>query len=238
MKCNKEIADELNAISTTLAEISQTMPFSVPQNYFTSFSNRLTTKIGSANQTLTVPEGYFSTLPDEILKKIDAEEEKELSPVLNSLKKTNIYRLPNEYFAQFPDKIHQIVAQPVSQTAKVITADFKSRSIWKQAAAAIITGVIAINTLWIFNQSERGGAKISESTGISSYRTAYNQFRSPQQFDEGLSKISNDDIIKYLASNGNESDNEALITNINENQLPDQDPSLSSDQSIKSYLNN
>ena len=238
MKCNKEIADELNTIGVTLAEISQTMPFAVPENYFISFSTRLVTKIDSVNQTLTIPEGYFAKLSDEIIKKIRAAEEEQLSPVLTRLRKTNVFAVPEGYFPQFPDKIQQVINQPVSHTGRVITPDFKSRSIWKQAAAAIITGVIAINTLWIFNQSNNGGDKITESTGISSYRIAYNQYRSPEQIDEGLSKISNDDIIKYLTSNSNESDNEALISNINENQLPDQDPALSSDQSIKSYLNN
>ena len=105
----------------------------------------------------SVPDGYFESFAEGIAKKLDlqladsesAEEElRRLSSILPVLKK-NVFSVPDGYFESFAE---DVVERVKPQPAKIITMK-KGNSWWKYAAAAVITGAIAVFSLQIFNSS-------------------------------------------------------------------------------------
>ena len=55
---------------------------------------------------------------------------------------------------------------------------------------------------------------------------------------EGISKLSDDEIIKYLETTSTASDNEALTSNIEEKELPAPQEYLQDEKTLDNYLNN
>ena len=238
MKPNPEILNELESVAPKLIGIDRFGPFKAPVNYFLFLSDRLSIKIASIQKTYSSPSGYFESFPDRLLKRIREHEQVnsgylEESELLNSLKNKQVFTVPEGYF----DKFSVIQPQELKKSARVVPM-FSKRAIWKQAAAAMITGIIGINALWMFNQSNVETSQISNGSVSSSYITATKQFKSEDQLNEGISKLSNDDIIKYLSANGSDADNENVISNITEKDLPAQDATLSDVKDINNYLNN
>lgn len=129
-----------------------------------------------------VPEGYFNDLPDVILSRVRTEETMTaneeiaaLSPLLGSLSRippfkvpegyftetaeqepdTSFlanagrqmpYSVPDDYFAQLPARIgHQVTARVIPLAA---------RKWFRYAAAAVVTGIIALSGLMIWQQQQ------------------------------------------------------------------------------------
>jgi hypothetical protein len=103
MKTNKEITEELKAISPRLLQIKQDeIPLIVPGNYFDQLQNEVLLRISEQsgimaqldkNQPL-VPDAYFDTLGDKVMNRIA--EEKAEDPILTlhknqSTKKSKLY---------------------------------------------------------------------------------------------------------------------------------------------------
>jgi len=96
----------------------------------------------------TLPEGYFERLEETLLQTIQqsndyqtAKEELEtLSPLLSGLKKQLPFSIPQGYFENLS------VGKPET---KIVS--FTSRKWFRYAAAAVITGVIALGGLMYFN---------------------------------------------------------------------------------------
>lgn len=107
------ISSELASISQHVAQLPKNTPFSVPKDYFDSFSTRLM-------------EGILNDAPDQDLM--------ELSPLLKSLKHENPYTLPAGYFNKMKVDIPRDLA-PVRAIYRFGWA--------KYAAAACLVGIIA-----------------------------------------------------------------------------------------------
>jgi hypothetical protein len=139
MKRNSDIEKELKEISLALSEIEN-------------------------NTVFEVPEGYFEALPERILRLakenkvsndlLANEEIKALSPLIASLKNKTVLNVPAGYF----DTLPQAVTEKLAETKKEapvfqINAGFKNRKpVWlKYAAAAVVTGIIAVSALLFWN---------------------------------------------------------------------------------------
>jgi hypothetical protein len=115
------VSEELGSIYSLLAGISKKMPFTVPENYFTTNTEGLSDLVseevipdflqGGKQLPYSVPAGYFENLPQAILRKVN----------------------PGE--------------------AKVIPIS-SSRKWMRYAAAAIITGIIAISSVLYFGNNQ------------------------------------------------------------------------------------
>lgn len=234
MNFSNDILNELEIIAPALVTIGRENVYSVPANYFENFNIKLSYQLlDNSSTTFSTPQDYFESFPQRILYKIReiddySNDSYEETKILDSLKGKNVFTVPNNYFENLKIPINNI-KQPA-----VIKPIFKIQ-IWRQAAAAIITGIIAINALWIFNQSEDSNSTILKKD---TYKSTVTQYKSEEQINEGISKLSNEDIVKYLTNNGLEVDNETLISNIGENDLPPQESGLSDEEAIKNYLNN
>ena len=179
MNPSPEILNELKAISPLLAGLEKINVFRVPEGYFNGLHQRIadyamlndTSAVDNINKRnlQQVPPGYFDTLSDAILAKVrttypeSAEEElRKLSPMLYALKGENVFSVPHGYFESFAEGVAERLKP---QPAKIIT--MKKRNSWlKYAAAAVVTGAIAVSSLQIFNSSPEikpGKSVVSES---------------------------------------------------------------------------
>lgn len=76
MERNKDILNELNSISSILAEAPAKMPHYVPENYFDNLSGRILAKAQlhtkedtQAPASYHIPVGYFEAFPQRVLEK-------------------------------------------------------------------------------------------------------------------------------------------------------------------------
>jgi len=134
-------ADELNALSPQLEKLSREMPYSIPKD-------------------------YFETLSDNVLKTIHAaglsakDELAAISPLLSSLKKENPYNIPEGYFESLPPTRQK---EKIQSSAKVVS--LFSRTWFRYAAAAVVTGIIILGSLSLFtNEKEPGGKALAKFT--------------------------------------------------------------------------
>ncbi|MEO5782038.1 MAG: hypothetical protein ABIQ07_02130 [Ginsengibacter sp.] len=240
MKISKEIVDELANISSVLAGIEKKNVFSVPEGYFEMLSFTILKSLDTSPSidTLTVPDGYFENLSSSIMQKIRSlnetaqQELRTLSPMLYSIQNENVFEVPAGYFKNLQnDILDKVVERP---TAKVIELK-KRNSVWKYAAAAVVTGVIGVSSLMMFDASQNSGASNLDESISSSIQTA-SQFKDEQQINAAIASLPDDDVIKYLERTGNEVDNEALATSVNENELPATNDYLLDEGALNNYL--
>jgi hypothetical protein len=74
MAMNNDIADELNAMGSSLADAHQKLPFSVPDGYFANFQDLISDKVIENGAVPLKPlpyqvsPAYFATLPSLVLQ--------------------------------------------------------------------------------------------------------------------------------------------------------------------------
>jgi hypothetical protein len=233
-----DILNELKTISPFLANLEKVNVFKVPDNYFDDLDKKISTLLflhqDEKNSSQRVPEGYFDSLSDRILSKIKkeasetaTEEIKEISPALHYLKEEQVFTIPENYFDNLSnrilDKIHP-------KKAKVISIK-SSQKWWKYTAAAVISGVLAISSLQIFNQ-KTGKEKIAAS-----YIQVAQQYKTPQKLDEGIASLSADEIAKYLEKTGTVLDEDVLIKDTDTTNLPSAADYLTDENALDNFLN-
>ncbi len=250
MNHSLEILNELKGISPLLAGMEKTNVFHVPEKYFDELHLRIANYVMLNNTTGSeikkeniqqVPIGYFDSLSDQILSKVksiyfeSAEEElRNLSPMLYALKGENVFIVPKNYFDSLAE---EVVEKVKPQPAKIVSMKSGNRW-WKYAAAAIVTGAIVITSLQIFNVSP-GGKNSSANTQYASlpdYVQASFEYKTEEQLDAGIAKLSDDEIIKYLEKNGNVMDNELLTNNTDVSEMPSQSDYLTDENTLNKYL--
>lgn len=251
-----------NSINETVFDKSNVLQ--VPKGYFDSLSTNILAKIKmlspeTAHEELQnispvllslqkenifkVPYGYFDSLDINILAEIKRspaetanDELKNLAPVLRSLKTENVFKVPKDYFEHFAGTVTSKI-KPA--TAKIITMQPR-RSWLKIAAAAVVTGAIAISSLNIFNhpsnQDNTGTQVAANSTVMPAYVKESFQFKTEQELDAGIAKLNDDEIVKYLEKNGNVMDNDLLVKNTDVSELPSQTDYLLDENTLNTYL--
>jgi len=239
MEYSKEIFEELNQISALLAGMEKKNVFSVPSGYFDTLYIDVLKKIGKgsdSSHTLSVPAGYFEGLADSVLSKIRAlrdepsQELRTLSPMLYSIQNENVFTVPDGYF----NGLEAEILSKVKPQARVI--EFKKRdSVWKYAAAAVVTGMIGLSSLMMFN-AQPGSGKISDdqiiTTAIKDAKTITNE----KQLNEGIASLSDEEIIKYLEKTGNDVDGEVLSSSVDEKTLPAPTDYMLDEKILDTYL--
>ncbi len=168
MKRTREILNELKAISPLVAEISDSMPFSVPDGYFDQFpvsmvgivtldsqnqtTDEQSTLIPPSNKQLpfSVPQGYFESFAANMIKLAKEEDEinleiRRISAVVADIPKSNPFYLPENYFSSLA--LPAFVSEKKTSGARII--NFNS---WKKlAVAAAFTGLILTASIYFFN---------------------------------------------------------------------------------------
>jgi len=229
----------------TLINTINTQPaMDVPQGYFDSLADSILNKIKAQGEELspllksiqqqnvfTVPRGYFESLADNILAKatiqVDASTELSvLSPMLYSVQNENVFTVPQGYFETLSNSILRKV-EPYQ--AKVVSMKKRTTSIvLKYAIAAVFTGVMALGVYKFTNNN-------SSSVELPGYVAEGKKIKN---LDAELANISNDDIIKYLQTNGDNIDAQTVASNLNAEELPTQEDYLTDDKALDKYLDN
>ena len=185
-----------------------------------------------------VPAGYFDTLADNILMKIKGMEEdetreeiKKLSPMLYALQNENIFSVPHGYFETLPDAILNKIQSPPK-----VVAMKKRSALWNYAAAAMLAGVMAISALLVKDNSLQ---QIPFATGknIPSYVKEASMYKNAKQINDGIANLDDDDIIRYLEKTSSNEDEDALLTSIQEKDLPSEQDYLYDENTLNIYLN-
>lgn len=115
MNTRTDIINELEQLQSPLAAQPPVNVFTVPQGYFDGLAASVMRTVQGDNilQSLQppanadVPAGYFDNLASNILNKIKAQENQDdpLSPLMESLRKTNVFTVPQGYFEGLSEAI-------------------------------------------------------------------------------------------------------------------------------------
>jgi hypothetical protein len=131
MPSNHHILNELSTISQTVANIPDVPVFTVPENYFSQFPEKLMSKIRE--------EAHYETSL--------------ISPLLGGLEKKTPFSVPEGYFSSLEEQLKKsALPEKIVKPAPVINM-FSRRQVWKLSVAAMIAGFIGISA-WFFYQQE------------------------------------------------------------------------------------
>jgi hypothetical protein len=234
----------------------------VPPGYFENLSDSILAKVKAAypesakdeirilssmlyylkdENVFTVPNGYFDSLSKSILSRLAAsdsenveEEIRNLSPVLFNLRNKNVFSVPSGYFESLSENLKMGMEIPES---KVISIK-KRWTVWKYAAAAIATGIIAVFSFQLFNNSntkDKDSGNAAYST-LPDYVKASLQYKNEDDLNAGLAQLNSTEIAKYLEKNGNVMDNELLTNNTDLSEMPSQEDYLNDSDALNNYL--
>lgn len=169
MKNRNTIQNELNELNSSLSSELDSVTFSVPDGYFDGLANSILARIKgemavssseeiaglspllagiSRKLPYSIPDNYFS-LNIEGLQAFTSENEESL--VLSFIDKEMPYEVPSGYFANVPEQVLQKIS---NQGTKVVA--FRKRNWIRLAAAAVVTGILAISGIVYFNNRTTG----------------------------------------------------------------------------------
>ncbi|HVZ95877.1 MAG TPA: hypothetical protein VG847_03305 [Chitinophagaceae bacterium] len=248
--------EEEEKIPSLLHGLRNINPFVTPENYFDSLGETILARAKS-NATVdeeqpeispllqslkqvnifSVPVNYFETLSDSIAGKLalddpeTAEQEiRRISPLLYSIQDANVFTVPYGYFSSLAENIIKKV-QPAP--AKVIQMHSK-RSWVRYAVAAAITGLIAFGSVRLFNAHQHNMPVVAAD--LSNAIKESKQYKTQADIDNAIAKLDDADIAKYLEKSGGIMDNDLLMNNGDESDLPDPNDYLISDSTLNIYL--
>src|SRR5436190_9439044 len=158
---NKDIIQELNNLGSSLPTVKPENVYSVPEGYFEAFAAHVQRLIWISSlpkeSPFRVPEGYFDELGAQIMNSIrnhpdyrtSKEELAAISPLLESLNKRPVYSVPDGYFENF-----KVAGGPEPSTQPKVVS-ITQRRLFRYAAAAVVTGIIALAGLMVYNNTKQ-----------------------------------------------------------------------------------
>lgn len=254
------VVNDLEEPSESLRNIKQKELFEVPNGYFENLAVTILNKLKVAEKStdteesilsgsiqsldqktfFDVPAGYFENLSVSILDKIKAgasskEEIKKLSPLMESLQQVNVFEVPEEYFSTVQGNIINAAKATTVTTAKVVSMP-KTRSFFRYAAAAVITGVMALGVYKYTNKPAINAPVPTLSFAKLDSSIEKGKAMNEDQFNEALNSLTKEDITSYLEKNGSDEDISLLTNNVEVNDLPSKDDYLLDEKTLENYL--
>ncbi len=212
-----------------------------------------------------VPEGYFNGLPQQILAKIAgtaAHELQALSPLLAALPKTvpfavpegyfeaggpaenaepelsenlaaarhqPVFAVPDGYFDQLPDQLLQRVRPAGS--ARVIRM-----RVLRYAVAAVFTALLALGGYqWLQQPAGPAQPVVAVQPRLPAFIEEGTKL-DDQQFNEKLSKLEEEVIIRYLEKTSAESDVAVLSASLDDSAVPDEEAYLTDENTLNQFI--
>lgn len=244
MTRNLEILNELVAISPAVANLSAEMPYQVPEGYFETLSEVIVARAlaASGEETLVkstaglsmpfdVPSGYFENLSSSILEKIKIQEQtsateelQNLSPLLASISKENVYTVPGGYF----ETLNAVDAVKASHktTGKVVSM-FQARTWVRMAAAAAILLMVA------FGLNRIAGTK-SDLDGY--VKQGLNKYNTEAKLNAELQNINDSELVSYLQNTSSTADVATVSFILEETEANELAP-VEDDALLESFMN-
>jgi hypothetical protein len=186
-----------------IKSLPKRVPYMVPIGYFDKFPGVILDKLKIRENSFlsdikeariyAVPEAYFDNLADDILKKVKKstsdpvqQELEEIAPLLSRIARTNVYSVPENYFAGSNplNAIHNI-----RPAAKVIPIGNNGMRKWiNYAVAACIVFVLFGGGYFYLSKTDK------PDTASASGR---------MDLDKEISSLTDDEIANYLKDNNN-----------------------------------
>jgi hypothetical protein len=231
------ILTELQALSPSVAAIARVNVYKVPSNYFEYLPADIiaTVKMEALKTTnnYSVPNGYFENLSTAIFDKIKLTEQNtwvseltELSPVLANIGNKNVYNTPDKYFETLEHKKH--LAEP----AKVIAFGNK-RSVFKYAAAAVVTGLLGFGIFTFVNKNMAAAPTAQTASLIKKA----DEIIKTNSFDATLESLTDKDLEQYLTQNGENIEAALVASTADESNLPEAIDYYLDPNTLDNYLN-
>jgi hypothetical protein len=104
----------------------------------------------------------------------------------------------------------------------------------------VVAGVIALSSLQILNHTSNSNNKqiITASKNIPAYVQESKNYKTPQELNEGIASLSDDEIVNYLQSTGNILDEDVITKNVDTKQLPSADDYLVDENALNKFIKN
>lgn len=219
----QDIANELMEICPALVELQQKNTFAVPAFYFENLATIITEKIKSGQEAkyyftsempYSLPANYFETLADNIFAKIHQQQSESveaelqaIAPVLNTISKTPVYKVPNAYFETLTKISSKVIVVKISEWKKYLT----------YAVAASVMAVVGIGLFYLNGSNQKSTDTIAVS--------------------QQVKNLSEDELIQYITADiPNDNINATSFDkNSIENDLSKSVKKMS-DKEIKQYL--
>jgi hypothetical protein len=210
----------------------------VPAGYFDTLASNIMAAIKNQEDTAAalnhiskqmpfeVPAGYFDGLYSHVLQRAQATETAPLPLPLQNIDRHTPYEVPAGYFTQLADTTLGKIQQP----HKVISMP---RRFTRYAAAAIITGAIALGVFKITQQPAQPGTTVATTTNPSIEK---GKNMNQQVFTEAINNLSEESIVNYLQATGNETDMAALTSELEELNLPAQEAYFLDNNTLDNFL--
>jgi hypothetical protein len=168
MENSQEILDELNTISPFWNLISRRHLYKVPEGYFDQLPTHIQSEILLNDEKaaqLTIPSGYFDHLSDAILDKIAnrnnefSEELETLAPLLNTIRKDNLHKVPDNYFENFTVN--------VKENKKATIVAWSGVRKWVSYAAAAMIAAVLVTGGFLYNYHNSSAYILKEIKNVS-----------------------------------------------------------------------
>lgn len=230
------ILNELQELSPILASVPKYNVLKAPEGYFEDFSSLMLLKVHAMESPqLSVPEGYFDNLPATIIARIKAEDQsevltetQEISATVAAIGNRNVFTVPEGYFESL--KISNL---ETSATAAKVVSMPKRFSVFRYAAAAVVTGLIAISAYFMLNNN--GNFASADSNHMAVMKEA-KQIIKEGSFEDELNSISDAAIVNFLESKGQDVEAALVASLTNEKELPSADEYLFDDNTLDNVL--
>lgn len=224
-----------NADNQSLSHISKAPVYDVPAGYFDGLADTILNRVRASaaaspvdelaflspvlsrlekKSPFSTPENYFNDLSDNVVSGVQAiefvnEELENLSPLMASLKEINVFETPSGYFEHLPEKI---LGKVQKHPARVVSISFR-RKVIRYAAAAVVTGVIAIGSYMTFKPGkvENGGEALQEIAKLSDQELETFLTDNTIALADAGTIVTNDSI--------NEGDAKDLLANVSDEEL-------------------
>lgn len=241
MNRNSEILKELEAIAPALIPLQTRQVFFAPVGYFESFSAEVAEVLKYEHSdvlplpstVMSIPEGFFDGFANSVMQKIkmsevsSAEEIKELSHALAATGNDNVFTVPSTYFRNFPDMVLSQVQKP----AKVVSMKPRS-SFARYAAAAVITGILGISTFSLFNSRDEAVSLNTTAIAMADAK----QIIQTNSFDRVMETVSDEEIVGFLRSEGQDVEAALVASSIDSKELPAAEEYILNENTLDNYL--
>ncbi len=241
MNPRNEILQELESLAPSLIPLQKMQVYSVPVGYFERFNEELgvllqpdlSNILSIPQATMSVPDGFFDGFAGTVLQKIKmaditaTEEIKQLSPALSATGNDNVFTVPHSFFNNFPDQVLSQVQRP----AKIVS--MKSRSVFaRYAAAAVITGILGLSTFSLLDNK-----RDAEPVNITALAMAdANKIIQTNSFDRVLETVSDEEIVGFLQSSGQDVKAALVASSTDSKELPAAEDYILNENTLDNYL--
>ena len=214
----------------------------IPAGYFDNLSASILSKIeGTAAHELqslspllaglskeapyTVPEGYFNGLSKHVSGQLP---EPVLPAAWEAARHLQPQELPADYFEHLPDTLLQRV-QP-QRSGRVIRMQMM-----RIAVAAVFTGLMALGGYRLLQQPAGTEPPATAQAALPTFIEEGKQLNE-EQFDEKLSTLSEEVIIRYLEKTSAETDVAVLSASLGDEALPDEEAYLTDENTLNQFI--